>query len=63
MPKETMTPRERWLAVLNREKPDRVPTDYRATPEATHKLMEYLGVTDIGQMYERLHIDPVVVAA
>ena len=25
MPKETMTPRERWQSVLNRETPDRVP--------------------------------------
>jgi len=42
MPGETMTPRERWLAVLNRQKPDRVPMDYWATPEATGKLMRYL---------------------
>jgi uroporphyrinogen decarboxylase len=31
MPRETMTPRERWLAVLRREKPDRVPMDYWTT--------------------------------
>ena len=34
MPKETMTPRERWLAVLNGEMPDRLPMDYWATGEA-----------------------------
>ena len=28
-----MTPRERWLAVLARRAPDRVPTDYQATAE------------------------------
>ena len=60
MPKEIMTPRERWLAVLNRQKPDRVPMDYRATREATAKLMEHLCVGDVAAMYERLHIDRVV---
>ena len=57
MPKETMTPRERWLAVLNREKPDRVPMDYWATVEATDKLLEFLGCSDQSEMLERLHID------
>ena len=33
-----MEPRERWLAVLNHEKPDRVPMDYRATAEASRRL-------------------------
>ena len=55
-----MTPRERWLATLNREKADRVPMDYRATPEATARLLEYLGLEDLSQAFERLHIDPVV---
>ena len=57
MPKETMTPRERWLAVLNREKPDRVPMDYWATGEATHKLVAHLGCADAGEALKRLHID------
>ncbi len=43
MTKETMTGRERWLAVLNRQKPDRIPMDYWATPEVIEKLMKYLG--------------------
>ena len=55
-----MTPRERWLATLNREKADRVPMDYRATPEATARLLEYLGLDDLSQAFERLHIDPVI---
>jgi hypothetical protein len=38
-----MTPRERWLAVLRRERPDRVPMDYWATGEANQKLMRHLG--------------------
>ena len=33
MTKETMTPRERWQAVLTRQPPDRVPMDYWSTPE------------------------------
>jgi uroporphyrinogen decarboxylase len=45
MPKETMTPRERWLAVLTRQKPDRVPMDYWSTLEATAKLLRHLGLS------------------
>ncbi len=57
MPKETMTPRERWLAVLNCETPDRVPMDYWGTPEATEKLCAHLGC-DFDEVCARLHIDP-----
>ena len=45
MPHETMTPRERWLAVLTRQKPDRVPMDYWATPEFSAKLIRHLGLS------------------
>ena len=63
MPKETMTPLERWLAVLKREKPDRVPMDYWATEEVTEKLKKHLGVETEDEMCEKLHIDrPVTVA-
>lgn len=55
-----MTPRERWLAVLNHETPDRLPVDYRATGEATAKLLAYLGCETFDQAADRLHIDPVV---
>ncbi len=55
-----MTPRERWLAVLRREQPDRVPMDYWATPEATRKLMTHLGCVTEEAMYRRLNIDKVV---
>jgi uroporphyrinogen decarboxylase len=54
--KETMTPRERWLAVLNRQEPDRLPMDYWATIEATEKLLNHLGCT-YDEMLEKLHID------
>ncbi|MFW6189666.1 MAG: uroporphyrinogen decarboxylase family protein [Planctomycetota bacterium] len=52
-----MTPKERWIAVLNHETPDRVPTDYWATGEATRKLLEHLGCSSREEMYERLHVD------
>ena len=57
MPKETMTPRERWLAVLSRETPDRVPMDYWATGEVNDSLMKHLGCDGLEDLYERLHID------
>ncbi len=60
MSKETMTPRERWFAVLNREKPDRVPMDYWATPEANEKLMRHLGCENERALFDRLHIDKVM---
>lgn len=60
MPKETMTPRERWLAVLRRQKPDRLPMDYWSTAEATKKLMDHLGCASRDEMFHRLHIDAVV---
>jgi len=55
-----MTPRERWLAVLNHEKPDRIPMDYRATGEATNRLLKHLGCANLSEAFERLHIDPIV---
>ncbi|MGI6374634.1 MAG: uroporphyrinogen decarboxylase family protein [Anaerolineae bacterium] len=57
MPKETMTPRERWLAVLTRQQPDRTPMDYWTTPEADCRLKRHLGVSTDRELYERLHID------
>lgn len=60
MSKETMSPRERWLAVLNRQKPDRVPMDYWATHEVTARLREYLGCETERALFEHLHIDKVI---
>lgn len=60
MRKETMTPRERWLAVLNRQRPDRVPMDYWATAEATEKIMAHLGCSSEREMLEKLRVDFVV---
>ncbi len=62
MSQETMTPVERWLAVLRREKPDRIPMDYWATGEATRKLMDHLGCTTQDELFAHLHIDrPLIV--
>jgi len=61
MPKETMTPRERWLAVLTRQKPDHIPMDYWATGEVTTKLMQHLDCETERALYEHLHIDGVIV--
>ena len=60
MPKETMTPKERWLAVFRREKPDRVPMDYWATGEANQKLAKHLGCDNMNAVFKRLHIDRVI---
>jgi uroporphyrinogen decarboxylase len=57
MPVESMTPRERWQAVLRRQKPDRLPMDYTATPEADRKLLAHVGCADAWEMCARLHID------
>jgi len=55
--RETMTPRERWEAVLNREQPDRVPMDYWGTAEASEKLVRHLGCDDLDEALARLHVD------
>jgi uroporphyrinogen decarboxylase len=58
-----MTPRERWLAVLTRRTPDRVPMDYWATSETDAKLMRYFRCDDLDVILERLHVDrPVTVS-
>jgi len=53
--KRTVNSRERMLAVMNRQTPDRVPTDIWIVPEARRKLQEHFGRgADIDAM---LHID------
>jgi len=54
-----MTPRERWLALLAGEKPDRIPTDIWATDEVFERLRRDLKCADNGDLYRRLHIDGV----
>jgi len=57
MPRETMTPRERWLAVLTRQTPDRVPMDYWGTAEMSEKLLRHMGIDDLDEALARLHVD------
>jgi uroporphyrinogen decarboxylase len=57
MPKESMTPKERWLAVLKGNKPDRIPMDYWATSETTASLLKHIGCSTEEEMCRRLHID------
>ena len=52
-----MTSKERWLAVLSRKKPDRIPMDYWATPETTDMLLEHLGCSTEQEMCTKLHLD------
>lgn len=52
-----MTPRERWLALLEKRAPDRIPTDYHATGEVTARLLEDLRCADEEALWRRLHID------
>jgi uroporphyrinogen decarboxylase len=53
----TMTPRQRWLALFAGQEPDRVPTDYWATPEFHARLKRDLGCADDEALWQRLHID------
>ena len=57
MPKETMTPQERWQAVFSRQIPDRVPMDYWGTPEITRKLMNHLSCETYHELMQKLHVD------
>ncbi len=61
--KESMTPRERWQALLSGAIPDRVPMDYWGTVEATAKLRKHLGCSSDWELFERLHIDRVLTVA
>lgn len=60
MPRETMTPKERWSAVLKRKMPDRIPMDYWGTPEITLVLQEHLGCSTTEEMLQKLHVDFVI---
>jgi len=55
-----MTPKERWLAVLSRKNPDRIPMDYWATSETTTMLLKHLGCSTELEMCRKLHVDMAV---
>jgi len=56
-----MTPRQRWLALLDGKPADRIPTDYQATDEVTARLVRELGCADEEALWRRLHIDKRVI--
>jgi len=60
MPSSSMTPRERWLAVMRRQKPDRTPTDYWGTPETGDRLVRHLEAASLREALERLHVDTLI---
>ena len=54
-----MTPRQRWLALLNQQPADRIPTDYWATGEFHAKLLARMGITASEIQQQRPNVDPV----
>lgn len=52
-----MTPRQRWLAVLDGKKPDRIPTDIWCTDEVRDRLKRELACADEMALCRRLNID------
>ena len=56
MSQETMTPKDRWEAVLQGNLPDRVPMDYWATPETTTMLIDHFQM-EPREIARKLHID------
>lgn len=55
-----MTPKERWQAVFERRKPDRMPMDYWGTEEATAALIRHLGCASKEDALRKLRVDYVV---
>jgi uroporphyrinogen decarboxylase len=55
-----MTPRERILAILNRQPVDRLPVDLWHTPEIGELLRQHCGVADDLAMYRALGLDKIV---
>ena len=55
-----LTPRDRWLALLAGETPDRVLSDYWGTTEVTARLRKELGCASERALWERLGIDKLV---
>jgi len=52
-----MKPRDRWLALLNGKRPDRVPCDYWATKETTERLLQDLGCPNERELWGLLGVD------
>jgi uroporphyrinogen decarboxylase len=56
----SMTPKQRWQAVLSGETPDRTPFDYWGTAEVTARLLRDLDCQTERDLWERLGIDKCV---
>jgi len=52
-----MTPRQRWLALLEGRFADRIPTDYQATDEVTARLLADLKCANEEALWARLKVD------
>jgi uroporphyrinogen decarboxylase len=52
-----MTSRQRWLCILNRKTPDRIPTDFWSTGEVLDRLLKELNCADESALWENLHVD------
>ena len=55
-----MTPRQRILALLNREPVDRIPVDLWHTPEVAASLRQHFGAADDFAMWKSLGLDKIV---
>jgi len=55
-----MTPRERWMALFQGKKPDRVPCDYWGTDEITTRLKHDLGCETDRALWRKLGVDKCV---
>ncbi|MCC7351666.1 MAG: hypothetical protein IT446_13980 [Phycisphaerales bacterium] len=53
----TMTPRERWIALFNNNPVDRLTSDYWGTQEITDKVNKHVGGTDEAALCRALDID------
>jgi len=58
-----MTPRQRVLTALDRQRPDRAPVDYWAEPCVTERLLKDLRLKDRDELLEHLDVDIRVLSA
>ena len=57
MESTVMSHKERVLATLNNQQPDRVPFFYWSVPEFTEKMIKHFGFSDIDEMLKFLDVD------
>ena len=55
-----MSPKERILAILNRQPVDRIPIDLWHTPEIATLLRQHFGVADDLSLYRAMNLDKIV---